>query len=61
VPVTTQPEDVAALAESAGIAFDPARYAVIASALDAFAPLLDSLGAVAVEDESPPEMYDARW
>ena len=55
MPVTTQPEDVAALAESAGIALDPARYAVIAAALDAFAPLLDSLGAVEVEEESPPD------
>ena len=61
MPVTTQPEDVAALAESAGIALDPARYAVIAAALDAFAPLLDSLSAVAVDEESPPDVYDARW
>ena len=57
----TQPEDVAALAESAGVALDPARYAVVAAALDAFAPFLDSLGAVAVDDESPPAVFDARW
>jgi hypothetical protein len=61
VPVPTQPEDVAALAQSAGIALHPARFAAIAAALDAFAPLLDSLSAVAVEDESPAEVYDARW
>ena len=57
----TQPDDVAALADSAGIALDPARYAVIAAALDAFAPLLDTLEAVEVEDESPPTVFDARW
>ena len=59
--MTTQPEDVAALAESARIALDPARYAVIAAALDAFAPLLDSLSAVAIDEDSPPEVWDARW
>jgi hypothetical protein len=59
--VTTQPEDVAALADAVGLALDPARYAVVAAALDAFAPLLDSLGAVETDDEVPPVVFDARW
>jgi hypothetical protein len=59
--VTTQPEDVAALADAVGLALDPARYAVVAAALDAFAPLLDSLGAVETGDEVPPVVFDARW
>jgi hypothetical protein len=59
--VSTQPEDVAAMAEAAGQALDPARYAVIAATLDAFAPLLDSLATVAVDDEPPPTVFDARW
>lgn len=57
----TRSEDVAALAESADVALEPSRYAIIAAALDGFAPLLDSLDAVAVDDESPPDLFDARW
>jgi hypothetical protein len=59
--VSTQPDDVAAMANAAGLALDPARYATIARALDAFAPLLDSLAMVAVDDEPPPAVFDARW
>ena len=49
------------MANAAGLALDPARYAAIATALDAFAPLLDSLAMVAVDDEPPPVVFDARW
>jgi hypothetical protein len=59
--VSTQPDDVAAMANAAGLELDPARYATIATALDAFAPLLDSLAMVAVDDERTPAVFDARW
>jgi hypothetical protein len=59
--VPTQPEDVAALSEPLGIVLDPARCAVVAAALDAFAPFLDSLGVVEVDDEDAPVVFDARW
>jgi hypothetical protein len=55
------PEEVATLAAAAGLALSPERCAVVAGALDAFAPLLDSLLAVDVDDTVPPAVFDARW
>lgn len=58
----TQPEDVAALAESVGAPVDPARYPALAAAIDAFAGFLGSLDQVAVEDgDDPPAVFDPRW
>jgi Asp-tRNA(Asn)/Glu-tRNA(Gln) amidotransferase C subunit len=59
--MATDPEEVARLAAAAGLALSPERCAVVAGALDAFAPLLDSLSAVDVDDAVPPEVFDARW
>jgi hypothetical protein len=59
--VPTDPVEVARLAAAAELALSPERCAVVAGALDAFAPLLDSLLAVDVEDTVPPAVFDARW
>jgi hypothetical protein len=58
----TEPEDVAIAAAAARLPLNPERCAVVAGALDAFAPLLDSLSAVEVEEQIvAPDVFDARW
>jgi hypothetical protein len=57
----TEPGEVARLAEDAGLALSAERCAIVAGALDSFAPILESFSGVDVDDDTPPPVFDARW